>query len=60
MEYDHLFMGTRDVAMTYDPAFIAAINHNERIRQDVEMVTAHQLSLERTGGEILTLAQPTL
>jgi outer membrane immunogenic protein len=40
VEYDHLFMGTRDVAMTYDPAFIAAINHNERIRQDVDMVTA--------------------
>jgi outer membrane immunogenic protein len=40
VEYDHLFMGTRDVAMTYDPAFIAALNHNERIRQDVDMVTA--------------------
>ena len=33
-------MGSRDVAMTYDPAFIAALNHNERIRQDVDMVTA--------------------
>jgi len=40
LEYDHLFMGSRDVAMTYDPAFIAALNHNERIRQDVDMVTA--------------------
>jgi opacity protein-like surface antigen len=40
VEYDHLFMGTRDVAMTYDPAFIAALNHIERIRQDVDMVTA--------------------
>jgi outer membrane immunogenic protein len=39
LEYDHLFMGSRDVAMTYDPAFIAALNHNERIRQDVDMVT---------------------
>ena len=33
-------MGTRDVAMTYDPAFIAALNHSERIRQDVDIVTA--------------------
>jgi len=40
LEYDHLFMGGRDVALTYDPAFIAALNHNERIRQDVDMVTA--------------------
>jgi outer membrane immunogenic protein len=40
LEYDHLFMGDRDVALTYDPAFIAALNHNERIRQDVDMVTA--------------------
>ena len=40
LEYDHLFMGSGDVAMTYDPAFIAALNHNERIRQDVDMVTA--------------------
>jgi len=40
LEYDHLFMGDRNVAMTYDPAFIAALNHNERIRQDVDMVTA--------------------
>jgi outer membrane immunogenic protein len=40
LEYDHLFMGERNVAMTYDPAFIAALNHGERIRQDVDMVTA--------------------
>jgi outer membrane immunogenic protein len=40
LEYDHLFMGDRDVSMIYDPAFIAALNHNERIRQDIEMVTA--------------------
>ncbi|WP_275948996.1 hypothetical protein [Bradyrhizobium septentrionale] len=25
--------------MTYDPVFIAALNHDERIRQDVDMVT---------------------
>ena len=41
LEYDHLFMGARDVRLTYDPAgFIAQFNHNERIRQDVDMVTA--------------------
>ena len=40
LEYDHLFMGNRDVAMTYDPAFISMLNHSERIRQDVDMVTA--------------------
>jgi outer membrane immunogenic protein len=39
VEYDHLFMGTNNVRMTYDPAFIAALNHDERIRQDVDMVT---------------------
>jgi outer membrane immunogenic protein len=27
--------------MTYDPAFISTLNHGERIRQDVDMVTAH-------------------
>ena len=40
VEYDHLFMGDRDVSMTYDPAFVAALNHSERIRQDVDLVTA--------------------
>ncbi len=41
LEYNHLFMGARDVRLTYDPAgFIAQFNHNERIRQDVDMVTA--------------------
>jgi outer membrane immunogenic protein len=40
LEYDHLFMADRDVGMTYDPAFIAALNHNEHIRQDIDMVTA--------------------
>jgi len=41
LEYDHLFMGERSVAMTYDPAFFvpALLNHNERISQDVDMVT---------------------
>jgi len=40
LEYDHLFMGARDVALTYDPAFVAAVNHSEHISQDVDMVTA--------------------
>jgi outer membrane immunogenic protein len=40
LEYDHLFMGARDVAVTYDPAFVAALNHSEHIRQDVDMLTA--------------------
>jgi outer membrane immunogenic protein len=40
LEYDHLFMGSRDVAITFDPAFIAQLNHSERIRQDVDMLTA--------------------
>jgi outer membrane immunogenic protein len=42
LEYDHLFMGARDVGLAYDPAnFNAAqLNHNEHIRQDVDMVTA--------------------
>ncbi len=40
LEYDHLFMGNRDIGITFDPAFIAALNHSERIHQDVDMVTA--------------------
>ena len=40
LEYDHLFMGDNTVRMTFDPAFIALLNHDERIRQDVDMVTA--------------------
>lgn len=40
VEYDHLFMGDRDVGMTYVPAFISALNHNEHISQDIDMVTA--------------------
>jgi outer membrane immunogenic protein len=39
LEYDHLFMGSSSVSMTYDPAFIAQLNHNERISQDVDMAT---------------------
>jgi outer membrane immunogenic protein len=51
LEYDHLFMGNRDVGMVYDPAFVAALNHNERIRQDVDMVTAR--INYRFGGPVL-------
>jgi outer membrane immunogenic protein len=40
LEYDHLFMGDRDIAMTYDPAFSSMLNHSERVRQDVDMLTA--------------------
>jgi outer membrane immunogenic protein len=40
LEYDHLFMGDNTVRITFDPAFIALLNHDERIRQDVDMVTA--------------------
>ena len=40
LDYDHLFMGDRDVAMIYDQAFSPMLNHSERIRQDVDMVTA--------------------
>jgi outer membrane immunogenic protein len=40
LEYDHLFMGDRNIRMVYDPAFSAVLNHDERIRQDVDMVTA--------------------
>jgi outer membrane immunogenic protein len=40
LEYDHLFMEARDVFMTFDPVFVAALNHNEHIRQDIDMVTA--------------------
>jgi outer membrane immunogenic protein len=41
LEYDHLFMGSHDVAMVYDPALFvpALVNHSERIRQDIDMVT---------------------
>jgi outer membrane immunogenic protein len=53
LEYDHLFMGSRDVAMAYDPAlFVPALaNHSDRIRQDVDMVT---LRLNyRFGGPVI-------
>ncbi len=40
LEYDHLFMGAHDVFLTFDPAFVAAVNHNEHISQDIDMVTA--------------------
>ena len=40
LEYDHLFMGSQDVGVVYDPAFVAALNHNEHISQDIDMVTA--------------------
>ena len=53
LEYDHLFMGSRDVAMVYDPALFvpALLNHSERIRQDVDMVT---LRLNyRFGGPVI-------
>ena len=39
-EYDHLFMGSSDAALIYNPAFIAALNHIESIHQDVDMITA--------------------
>ena len=52
LEYDHLFMGGRDIRMTYDPAFIAAMNHDERIHQDVDMVTAR--INYRFGGPVIT------
>jgi len=51
LEYDHLFMGNGDVAMTYNPAFIAALNHNENIHQDVDMVTAR--INYRFGGPVI-------
>jgi outer membrane immunogenic protein len=53
LEYDHLFMGSRDVAMVYDPALFvpALLNHSDRIRQDIDMVT---LRLNyRFGGPVI-------
>jgi outer membrane immunogenic protein len=40
LEYDHLFMGDRDVAMSYNPPYLPELNHTEHIRQDLDMVTA--------------------
>jgi outer membrane immunogenic protein len=37
--------------MTYDPAFISMLNHSERIRQDVDMVTARVNY--RLGGPVV-------
>lgn len=53
LEYDHLFMGSRDVAMTYDPALFvpALLNHSEHIRQDIDMVTV-RLNY-RFGGPVI-------
>jgi outer membrane immunogenic protein len=51
LEYDHLFMGSANVRMTYDPAFIAQLNHDEHIRQDVDMVTV-RLNY-RFGGPVV-------
>jgi outer membrane immunogenic protein len=53
LEYDHLFMGSRDVAMVYDPALFvpALLNHSERIRQDIDMVTV-RLNY-RFGGPVV-------
>ncbi len=53
LEYDHLFMGSGDVAMVYDPAlFVPALaNHSEHIRQDVDMVTV-RLNY-RFGGPVI-------
>ena len=38
VEYDHMFMGSRDIAFTGTP--IAVNSRTDRIRQDVDMVTA--------------------
>jgi outer membrane immunogenic protein len=53
LEYDHLFMGSGDVAMVYDPALFvpALLNHSEHIRQDVDMVTV-RLNY-RFGGPLI-------
>jgi hypothetical protein len=32
--------GGRDVGVTYDPALIPQLNHNEHISQDIDMVAA--------------------
>jgi outer membrane immunogenic protein len=33
-------MANRDVGVVFDPVFVAALNHKERIGQDVDVVTA--------------------
>jgi outer membrane immunogenic protein len=40
IEYDHLFMGTRDLNLTSTIAPVGAASRGDRIRQDVDMVTA--------------------
>lgn len=44
-------MGSRDVGVTYDPVFISQLNHNERISQDIDMVTAR--INYRFGGPVM-------
>jgi outer membrane immunogenic protein len=51
LEYDHLFMGDSTVRLTVDPFFIAQLNHNERIHQDVDMFTAR--INYRIGGPVV-------
>jgi hypothetical protein len=55
LEYDHLFMGSRDIALTHDPAFTAALNHNERIGQDRHGHRPHQLPLGWPGGRAVLM-----
>ena len=50
LEYDHLFMGNRDITFTAVAA-PAAISRGDRIRQDVDMVTA-RLNY-RFGGPVV-------
>lgn len=40
IEYDHLFMGTRDVSLFNTVPPVGALDRIDRIRQDVDMVTA--------------------
>ena len=42
VEYDHLFMGTREINLygTGIAAFAGELSRTDRIRQDVDMVTA--------------------
>jgi len=53
LEYAHLFMGSDDVAMVYDPALFvpALLNHSDRIRQDIDTVTV-RLNY-RFGGPVI-------
>ena len=40
VEYDHLFMGDRNLTLTQTVAPVGAFSRTDRIRQDVDMVTA--------------------